>query len=88
MTFPTAQHHAPAHSMRAWLSGYAVAVALAIDRLLNALAGGSDRDTITARAARARDRGRWWATQLCRLLDKLDPGHCDREAARCNDLKP
>jgi len=65
------------------LRRYAVSVALALDRLLNAVVGGSDRDTVTARAARARSCGRWWGWALCAILDRLDPGHCAREAARC-----
>ena len=27
---------------------------------------------------RARDGGRRWGCLLCRLLDALDPGHCDK----------
>ena len=52
-------------------------VALAIDRLGNALGHGDDRETISERASRARARGAWWGQRLCRVLDWMDPGHCD-----------
>jgi hypothetical protein len=33
---------------------------------------------MSARAQRVRKEGRRWACCLCKLLDKIDPGHCDR----------
>lgn len=38
-------------------------------------------ETVSARASRARDKGTPWGCWLCRLLDKVDPGHCDQAAA-------
>ena len=55
---------------RAW------SIALAIDDLGNVLANGALGQSISSRAAH--DRPRRWACLLCWLLDKLDPGHCDR----------
>lgn len=34
-------------------------------------------ETISARAGRGIARGRRWAVTLCRLLDRIDPGHCE-----------
>lgn len=59
-------------SPRAWL------IALGFDRVGNATTGGIDGEYLSARAARVRKEGRRWGCVLCRLLDKLDPGHCDK----------
>lgn len=48
------------------------------DQVYNALAGGSEDETISSRAAKAKRRGRRWAIVLCWVLDKIDPGHCER----------
>jgi hypothetical protein len=61
-------------SPRAWR------LALAYDRLGNASSGGSDRETISSRADRARSEGRRWGCVLCRLLDRIDPDHCKKSA--------
>lgn len=52
-------------------------IALAWDQLANAAFGGSEDETISSRAGRARRAGRRWGCVLCRLLDALDPGHCE-----------
>lgn len=57
--------------------GKAWAIARAFDRVVNAAANGDERETVSSRAARARDEGRLWGCVLCRALDRLDPGHCD-----------
>lgn len=59
-------------SARAWniIVGY--------DHLGNAMTGGKPNEPISTRANRARKEGRRWACILCRLLDRVDPGHCDR----------
>ncbi len=46
--------------------------------LVNVAANGHEDETISSRAARARDGRRRWGCLLCRLLDALDSGHCDR----------
>lgn len=51
-------------------------LAEAFDRLANAAIGGSSRMTISAHAGR--DSDRQWAWWLCRLLDRVDPGHCGK----------
>ncbi len=39
---------------------------------------GTSNETISERAAKARNAGRRWGCILCRLLDDVNPGHCDR----------
>lgn len=56
------------------------AIARAYDRLANVSANGSERETISSRAYRAQTEGRRWGCVLCKLLDKIDPGHCDKSA--------
>jgi hypothetical protein len=60
-------------SPRAWT------LAVSFDQTVNAATGGSEDETISSRAARGRDMGLWQWSMLCRLLDVLDPGHCDKE---------
>lgn len=48
-----------------------------LDKGVNALTGGSPDETISRRAARAKQRGATWGRVLCWGLDKVDPGHCD-----------
>lgn len=66
-------------SNRAW------PVAVANDQALNAaLAGaaGSEDETVSSRAGKAASKGKRWGCILCRLLDKIDPGHCARNIER------
>ncbi|WP_043330533.1 hypothetical protein [Curvibacter gracilis] len=58
--------------------GRAWGIARAFDRVFNVAANGDERETVSSRAARARDEGRAWGCVLCRLLDRLDAGHCDQ----------
>lgn len=60
----------------------AVRLAVAHDQLANAAANGDEDETISSRAAKARASGRRWGCLLCGLLDRLDPGHCDRAVER------
>lgn len=61
-----------AGSDRAWR------LAVAHDQLANAAFGGDEDETISSRAGKGARRGeRKWCL-LCRLLDKLDPGHCEK----------
>lgn len=66
-------------SNRAW------PVAVANDQALNAaLVGvaGSEDETVSSRAGKAARKGKRWGCILCRLLDKIDPGHCARNIER------
>ncbi len=52
-------------------------VLVAIDQLGNALTGGDPDETISSRSAKQRASCRF-CRFLCRLLDRVDPGHCDK----------
>lgn len=60
------------------LGRYFLNLAVLLDEAANTLLGGSPNETISERAAKARDAKREWGCVLCRLLDKINPGHCDR----------
>lgn len=59
-------------------------IALALDQVANATTGGSEDQTVSTRAALAEVEGKRWARALCWLLDRADPGHCER----CRANKP
>lgn len=48
-----------------------------LDQALNTLAAGSPNETISERAAKARNKGKRWGCVLCRFLNWINPGHCD-----------
>lgn len=53
-------------------------IALAYDRLGNAAANDDQVQTVSSRAEKARRDGNQWGCWLCRMLDRVDPGHCAR----------
>lgn len=53
-------------------------IAVGFDQLANVAANGDEDETISSRAAKARNAGRRWGCVLCRILDALDPDHCDK----------
>ena len=57
-------------SPRAWR------LAVSYDQLANTAFGGHEDETISSRAYKAATQGRRWGCVLCRLLDKIQPGHC------------
>jgi len=57
---------------------WAFGVAVALDQLANAILGGNPDETISSRAYKASLKGKAWGCVLCRLLDWIDPGHCER----------
>jgi hypothetical protein len=56
-------------------------IALMIDETCNVDANGRVNETISARAAKARNAGRRWGCVLCRVLGWVQPRHCDRALA-------
>lgn len=47
---------------------------------------GSPYETISQRAAKARNAGQEWGCVLCKWLDKVSKGHCDKALVdRCGD---
>lgn len=63
-----------ANPQRAWL------LAVAHDQLANAAANGDPDETLSSRANRGRSEGRRGWCLLCRLLDRIDAGHCVKSA--------
>ena len=61
-----------AGSRRAWT------LAVAHDQLANAAFGGHEDETLSSRAGKAAREGKRWACVFCRLLDRLDPNHCEK----------
>lgn len=57
---------------------YITNVLVAIDQFTNALLGGYPDETISSRAAKAARKAQTWGCVLCKLLDLLDRGHCER----------
>lgn len=57
---------------------------LALDMFGNTILGGQPGDSISHRAAVARDGGQTWGCVLCRLLDRFIPHHCDQSIASFN----
>lgn len=60
------------------MKAYLHTLAVALSVLANALAGGAPTETISYRSAKARRAGRRWGCILCRVLDRIEAGHCDR----------
>jgi hypothetical protein len=60
---------------------YLLNLAILLDEAANTLAGGSPNETISERAAKARNAGRRWGCVLCRALNWINPGHCDNALA-------
>jgi hypothetical protein len=60
---------------------YARNVLIAFDQFCNAILGGDPGDTISYRAAVARQSNAKWACVLCRFLDLFQQGHCDKTLA-------
>ncbi|WP_175741440.1 hypothetical protein [Burkholderia ambifaria] len=56
---------------------YLLNFAIWIDEGVNTIFGGSPNETVSERAAKARNAGRKWGCVLCRLLNWINPGHCD-----------
>lgn len=54
-------------------------VAVAVDQAVNAATKGDEDETISSRAGKGARRGAWHWCVLCRVLDWIDPGHCEDE---------
>lgn len=57
---------------------YALNVLVSLDQLINTLLWGDPDETISSRAGKAALRGKRWGCVLCKLLDKLESGHCNK----------
>jgi hypothetical protein len=56
---------------------YLLNLLILLDQAGNTLTGGSPNETISERAAKARNEGKEWGCVLCRVLNWINPGHCD-----------
>jgi hypothetical protein len=59
------------------VSRYFLNYAVLLDEAANTVLGGSPNETISERAAKARNAGRKWGCVLCKVLNWINPGHCD-----------
>jgi hypothetical protein len=57
---------------------YILNLLVAIDQLGNAVCGGDPDETISSRLAKLNRRGNKVGVIGCKILDKLDKGHCER----------
>ena len=64
--------------MRKAITRYVWNLLIAIDQLVNTLLAGHPDETISSRAAKANRQGKRWGCVLCRLLDVVDPDHCEK----------
>ena len=74
MSHEPGREHREAHSTRQWVWN----VLVSVDQFVNTLTGGDPDETLSGRSRRAKEHGRWWGRVMCRLLNWIDPGHCDR----------
>lgn len=56
----------------------ALRIAVGFDQLANVAFNGSEDETISSRADRAREQGKQWGCILCRVLDWLEKDHCKK----------
>ncbi len=56
---------------------YNTNVMVALDQTFNAVLGGDEDETISSRAGK-RQKTQKWAKYLCKFLNLLDKGHCDK----------
>ena len=61
----------------AFAPSHAWDLAVSADQLANAAFNGNVDETISSRAGRHKNNEKW-ACLLCKLLDKLDPNHCEK----------
>lgn len=55
---------------------YLFSLAVAVDQVFNALLGGYADETLSYRAAKARNKGQRWGCVLCKVLDAFHTDHC------------
>lgn len=53
-------------------------IAIGFDQLANVAFNGSEDETVSSRAARAKREGRRWGCVLCRFLNIFETDHCEK----------
>ena len=56
----------------------ALKIAIGFDQLANVALNGSEDETISSRADRAKSENKKWGCILCKILDKIDANHCGK----------
>ena len=51
---------------------------VSVDQLVNTIFAGNPDESISSRAAKAERAGKKWGCVLCKLLDKIDKDHCNK----------
>lgn len=59
------------------LKRFLINLLLMLDETGNTLTGGSPNETISERAAKARNNGKRWGCILCSILDRIQANHCN-----------
>ena len=57
---------------------YLHTIAVALSIMINAFLGGAPTETLSYRAACAREEKKRWGCVLCRVMDSIDLNHCDK----------
>lgn len=60
------------------LARFGMNLLVMLDEIGNTLTGGSPNETISSRAGKGRQEGKWFWTILANLLDRIQAGHCER----------
>jgi hypothetical protein len=67
--------HEPSRlSPKRWARG----VLIGLDQFAGTFVGMDPDETISSASGRAAKAGHRWAKVLCWMLDKVDPGHCEK----------
>lgn len=53
-------------------------ILVSIDQFVNTVFAGSPDESISSRAAKAQIAGKKWGCVLCKILDKIDKDHCNK----------
>lgn len=61
---------------------------VAADQLVNVVFGGNEDETISSRIGKDARRGKAFACVLCRVLDWMDPHHCEKAIERDEGKRP
>ena len=51
---------------------------VSVDQFVNTVFAGNPDESISSRAAKAERAGKKWGCVLCKLLDKIDKDHCNK----------
>lgn len=82
--YPQAETYVPGRPILTYFRRLFVAV----DQLVNVIFGGDEDETVSSRIAKDARRGHRFACVLCRVLDWLDPDHCEKSLERDEGKRP